>query len=116
VIGGPALYRIEAYLDEAPEGVVVANRASVGAGEKSRALLITSYRRIDTGDPWILARDIGAFKPDFILQGPRAQVARILDAPPRSRVSGTFRHVRGLHTLIIDPHDLTLEPARGTRE
>ena len=105
----PVIYSIEGYLDHAPNGAVIEAQVKVGAGGRNRVMLISAYRRLGTGDPWALTRDLGMHDPDFILQGPSEAIARILDAPAGSRVSGTFQFLRSFHSLLINPYDLKVE-------
>ena len=105
----PVIYSIEGYLDHAPDGAAIEAQVKVGAGGHNRALLITAYRRLGSGDPWALTRDLGMYEPDFILQGPSEAITRILEAPAGSRVSGTFQFLRSFHSLLINPYDLKVE-------
>lgn len=105
----PIIYSIEGYLDHAPDGAAVELQVKVGAGGHNRVLLITAYRRMGSGDPSVLTRDLGMYEPDFILQGPSEAIARILDAPAGSRVSGTFQLLRSFHSLVINPYDWKVE-------
>lgn len=105
-VAPPAVYRIHGYLDRAPDPRQILESAQIGIGPRARTLLIASYQRMDSGDPWLLVHDIGAFRPDFLLRGRWADVARVLDAPPGSRVSGTFRFILGSRSLVINSGDL----------
>lgn len=108
--GPPAIYSIEGYLDAAPQGEPVLREAQLGAGDRRRTLLITSYRRIGGGDREQLVRDVGHLEADFMLKGPAADVERIFRAPAGSRVRGTFKHMRGgRQSLLIIPAELTIE-------
>jgi hypothetical protein len=109
----PAVYRIEAYLDAAPPGTRPIETVRVGIGDRRRVLQIMSYLRLSEGDPWALVRDVGAFQPDFLLLGPPAHVETLLGGEPGARVRGSFQHIRGSHSLIINPLDLKIEAGEG---
>ncbi len=104
----PVIYMIDGFLDQAPTGTSVEERVTIGRGGQSRTFLITSYHRLGSGDPWVLTRDLGLYRPDFILQGQSRAIARLLSAPPGTRVSGTFQLLRGTHTLVVGP-DLKID-------
>jgi hypothetical protein len=107
----PVIYRIEGYLDRAPEGTQVLERVHLGGPSgQQRAFLMTSYRRSGNhGDPWTLVRDLGAYHPDFILQGPPKTIAQILDAPAGAHIQGTFQYLAGTHSLLVNPYDLKID-------
>jgi hypothetical protein len=109
--GVPATYLIEGYLDELPRDVKAEEEVRIGTPRKERTFFITRYRRTDSGDPWRLKRDIGIYRPDFVLRGSDDAVNQILDAPQGSFVRGFFRHYTDAHTLLIDAHDLTVTPS-----
>jgi hypothetical protein len=105
----PIVYRLEGYLEEAPEGMTIDFRTIVGFGAKERAYLITSYQRQGNGNPFDLFRNLGMFRPDFILMGPKKPLEALIGAKAGSRVSGTFYYRRGMRVLEVDPHSLKIE-------
>lgn len=105
----PELYTIDGYLERAPKDAKVLYTAEIAVGQRQRNLLITAYWRVGTGNRAELVREIGRFHPDFLLQGPPGDLASIVDAPPGTRIHGTFKFSRGgLPTLLIT--DLAIEP------
>jgi len=109
----PIIYVIEGYLDQSPVDTVWLERTTVGAGGRSRVWVFTFYQRDSShGDPWLLTNNIGAYHPDFLLIGPEADVEHILDAPAGTRIRGRFQYLPGIHSLVIDPYALTIEPPK----
>ncbi len=106
----PIMYVIDGYLDRAPPDTVELERATLGAGGRSRLWLLTFYQRDGShGDPWLLTNNIGAYHPDFLLIGVEADIERILDAPPGTHIHGRFQYLPGIHSLVIDPYALAIE-------
>ena len=106
----PILYMIDGYLDSAPTGTQAQERVTIGWAGHSRVFLLTSYTRSGYhGDPWLLINNLGAYHPDFLLIGTEPVVAAILEAAPGSRVRGKFQYLPGIHSLVIDPYQLTVE-------
>lgn len=98
----PVLYTIDGYLDQAPADAKVLETAQIAAGRRRRTLLITAYWRFGSGNRAELVRELGRFHPDFLLQGPASDIASIADAPPGTRIHGTFKYSHsGLPTLLI---------------
>ncbi len=105
----PVLFIIDGYLDQAPADVKVLETAQIGAGRRRRTLLITAYWRVGDGSRAELVRELGRFNPDFLLQGPSADIAGIAGAPPGTHIHGTFKFSHGgLPKLLIT--DLAIEP------
>jgi len=105
----PAVYRLVGYLDSSPPGETVYFRTVIGFGPRLRTYLITRYSRQGDGDPFILFRDLGMFRPDFILLGPKKTVAALIGAESGSRVTGTFVYRVGTHVLEVDAHSIKIE-------
>lgn len=106
---GPAVYRLDGYLDRAPEGTTVYYRTVIGYGARSRTFRITEYFRQGDGDPFVMFRNLGMFTPDFILLGRDAPLEALIKAREGARVRGTFLYRRGLHTLEVDTNSLTID-------
>ena len=107
---GPAVYRLEGYLDKAPAGQTVYYSVVLGFGPQERTYLITKYARQGDGDPFLMFRNLGMFKPDFIFIGEAKPIEALLTAEPGSRVSGRFYYRAGMHVLEMDPQALEIEP------
>lgn len=105
----PSVYRLEGYLDEAPEGATIYFRPIIGFGKEQRTYLITSYQRQGDGNPFDLFRNLGLYKPDFILLGPKKALSELMSAKRGSKVSGTFYYRRSTHVLEVDQHVLKIE-------
>lgn len=105
----PAVYRLEGYLDQAPPGETVYFSTVIGFGTQLRTYLITKYSRQGDGDAFVMFRNLGMFRPDFILLGPKQATAALIGAKPGSRVSGTFVYRFGMHVLEVDAHSLKIE-------
>ena len=88
-LDSPRLYRIEGYLDRAPEGEAVIDRVAIAApGERSHELLVTRYRI--AGGVLLghyLSREL--ISPYRVI-GNQANVSRLLGAPKGAAVKGTF--------------------------
>jgi len=106
---GPVVYRLEGYLDHAPEGAVVYFKTIIGFGSQERVYLITKYARQGDGNAFLMFRNLGMFRPDFILIGPKAPIESLMNATAGSRVTGTFYYRQGMHVLELDPHQLRIE-------
>jgi hypothetical protein len=107
----PILYIIDGYLDAAPDGVRPQERTTIGTSGRMRTFLLTWYKRDgDTGDPWLLTNNLGAYEPDFLLIGRDTEVATIMDAAPGSHLSGQFQYLPSIHSLVINPYRLAVEP------
>jgi hypothetical protein len=98
----PAVYEIEAYLDEPPRGMRFVEEILVGNHGQARILYIVSYRRLGGGDPWDWIEDRHIYAPDFNLIGRPGDVDRVLEGPPGGRVRGRCRPIRSAHSLLID--------------
>ncbi len=84
----PSLYVIEGYLDRAPQGAKIQDRIDVSAHGRQRTLLVTRYGTPgETGLDRYLSRVMA--RP-FVIRGAAEQVERLMDAPPGTRVAGTF--------------------------
>lgn len=105
----PAIYSLDGYLGKAPEGQTVQYKTVIGFGPSDRTYLITKYTLEGPGDPFALFRNLGMFKPDFILLGPEKELKRIIDAKEGSRVRARFVYRRGMHTLELDPRSLQVD-------
>jgi hypothetical protein len=104
-----AVYQLDGYLDQAPEGQTVMYQAVIGVGSQNRNFLITNYTLQGDGNPFDLFRNLGMFNPDFILLGPKAELQSLITAKPGTRVSGRFLFRRGMHNLEVDPYSLKLQ-------
>jgi len=105
----PAVYRIDGYIDQAPEGETIQYRMTIGNGPKSRLYLITKSVIEGGGDPFTLYRNLGVQKPDYILVGPKDVVDSVMNAKAGAKMSGAFYYRRGQNNLEVDPRSLKIE-------
>lgn len=99
----PAVYELEGYLDEAPKDAKVLQTVVLGYGPKDRTYLVTKSQIQGDGDPDALYRNLGMFKPDFILVGPDDLMEKIIGAKKGASLKGMFYYRRGMHNLEVDP-------------
>ena len=84
----PSLYVIEGYLDRAPQGTKIQDRIDISAQGRQHTLLVTRYGTPgETGLDRYLSRVMA--RP-FVIRGASEQVERLMDAPPGTKVAGTF--------------------------
>ena len=104
----PRLYLIQGYLDQAPKDAKVIDRVEIAAsGERSRQLLVTSYR-----SPGVLLdyRSREPMLPYHVIGNP-AYVFRLLEAPQGTQIEGTFAiYAQAVPSLLILSLDI---PASG---
>lgn len=102
---GPSLYIVEGYLDRAPRGTKVADRIDVAAHGRRRTLLVTSY-----GTPGEISLDLylsRSMAEPFSLRGTDEEVSGVIDAPPGTKIRGTFAaYTDGPPSLLIVDLDL----------
>jgi hypothetical protein len=102
----PPIYRIQGYLDRAPEGTTVIDRVQIAATDKpARWLLVTVYR--SPGDVLLdryLSREM--ISP-YVVRGKGEDVARLIGAPAGTQIEGTFLvYTNGPPSLFIAQLDL----------
>jgi hypothetical protein len=83
----PHLYIVEGYLDRAPNGADITDRIGISAHGRRRTLLITSY---GPGEIMLEHYLSQVMIEPYSLQGTDEEVSSIIDAPPGTRISGTF--------------------------
>lgn len=103
----PSHYVIEGYLDHGPNDAKICDRIDIVAHGKRHTLLVTRYGTPGaTGLDRYLSRVMA--KP-FDIWGMSEDVDRLMDAPPGTKIAGTFAaYTQGAPWLLIA--DLT-EPA-----
>ena len=107
--GGPRPYIIEGYLDRAPDTAKVVDRVEIFSDAKpKRWLLVTRY-----GAPGEINLDRYLSWPlehTYAVSGKKAEVARLLQAPPGAAVKGTFLvYRRNYPMLVISQLDVPAE-------
>ena len=100
----PSLYVIEGYLDRAPQGAQVQDGIDISANGRRRTLLVTRYGTPgETGLDRYLSR---VMAQPFTLRGTSQDVDRLVNAPPGTKIAGTFAaYTQGSPWLLIQ--DLT---------
>jgi hypothetical protein len=96
----PQLYVIQGYLDRAPENAAIMDRIGIEAHGKRRTLLVTWYGTPgETGLDRYLSRSMAQ---PFSVNGTKDDVRRLIEAPPGTRVDGTFvAYTDGPPSLLI---------------
>jgi hypothetical protein len=97
----PVLYLVHGYLEPAPKSAEIVDRVDITArGKPTRWLLVTSYRApgpVSLGG--YLSRSL---RHPWSVSGKRADVDRLLDAPPGTEVEAKFViYPGGPATLMI---------------
>lgn len=96
----PPVYRIEGYLDRAPQAAEVVDRVEIfGDGKRKRWLLVTTYRApgaisLDRYLSWPLAHT-------YVVNGKRADVDRLFGAASGAPIKGTFVVYAHAYPLLV---------------
>ncbi len=96
----PSLVVIEGYLDRVAPDVKVVDRIAIVANGRSHALLVTRYGTPgETGLDRYLSR---VMAQPFTIEGTSEDVARLANAPPGTKIAGTFAvYTQGPPSLLI---------------
>ena len=96
----PSHYVIEGYLDHGPKDANICDRIDIVAHGKRHTLLVTHYGTPgETGLDRYLSRVMA--KP-FDIWGTSEDVDRLVDAPPGTKIAGTFAaYTQGAPSLLI---------------
>ncbi len=101
----PPVYRIEGFIDRAPEKTKVIDEVNITApGKPTRQLLVTDYRAVGGVllDRYLSRELMG----QWVIGGDREMVDRLLTAPAGAAVEGTFVvYTRGYPHLVIGQLD-----------
>ena len=96
----PSLVVIEGYLDRVAPEAKVLDRIDIVANGRRRTLLVTRYGTPgETGLDRYLSR---VMAQPFTIEGTSEDVARLVNAPPGTKISGTFAvYTQGAPSLLI---------------
>lgn len=98
-------YRVEGYLDRAPDNVSVIDTLQIDTGDETRTLHVTasedrSVEVCPSCDPLFDSEE------SFTLRGDDAEVRQIVNSPEGSKITGAFLRARQYPEILVEGIDV----------